>query len=131
MSDTYNIDLANRQVEINEWTYNNKMDSLFVLQLTFIALVFVGILMILKGQGVVPASFVWYSMGVLLFIVVVIIINRSVYTNTRRDTRYWNRKRFPGDNTMKSPLGLGDTSYLSYMDTVRGAYGSDVPDSRC
>ena len=130
MSDTYNIDLANRQIQINEWSYNNKMDTLFVLQLTFISLIFVGILMILKGQGVVPAAFVWYFMSVLLVIMVIVIINRAVYTNMRRDSRSWNRKHFPGDNAMKSPLTLGDTSYLTYMDSIRESYGP-ADSSRC
>ena len=125
----YNMDLATRQAQINEWEYNNKMDTLFVFQLLFISLVFVAILMILKVQGVIPGVFVWYTMGVLLILIVATIINRSVYTTMKRDTRFWNRKQFAGDNGTTSPLGPGDASYLSYIDAVRangeGVSGGD------
>ena len=106
----YNDDLTKRQIQVNEWAYNNKMDTLFIFQLIFISLLFVGILIALKLKGVVGAGFVWYSMAVLLILLIIIIVNRSVYTNTRRDTKYWNRKRFDGDNNMNSPLGRGDAS---------------------
>lgn len=120
----YNDDLTKRQIQVNEWAYNNKMDTLFIFQLIFISLLFVGILIALKLKGVVGAGFVWYSMAVLLILLIIIIVNRSVYTNTRRDTKYWNRKRFDGDNNMNSPLGRGDASYLTYIDSVRKAYPS-------
>ena len=32
----YNNQLATRQYEINEWSYNNKMDTLFVFQILFV-----------------------------------------------------------------------------------------------
>ncbi|NBO71492.1 hypothetical protein EBV26_13595 [bacterium] len=118
----YNDDLTKRQIQVNEWSYNNKMDTLFIFQLIFISLLFIGILISLKVKGVVGAGFVWYSMAVLLILLIIIIVNRSVYTNTRRDTKYWNRKRFDGDNTVSSPLGRGDASYLTYIDSIRKAY---------
>lgn len=128
-SSKYNTDLANRQVQVNEWSYNNKMDTLFVFQILFISLLFVGILLILKGQGIVNGSFVWYSMFITLVIDIVIIINRSVYTNSRRDNRFWNKKRFQDDNSRNSPLARGDASYQKYIDSVRSAYGA--PESSC
>jgi len=128
----YNDDLTKRQVQVNEWAYNNKMDTLFIFQLIFISLLFVGILIALKLKGVVGAGFVWYSMAVLLILLIIIIVNRSVYTNTRRDTKYWNRKRFDGDNNMNSPLGRGDASYLAYIDSIRKEYPSPTnPSSDC
>jgi len=123
-AEEYNIDLANRQTQVNEWAYNNKMDTLFVFQLMFISLLFVTILMVLKAQGFIAAGIVWYVMALLLIIVIIIIINRSVYTNTRRDTRYWTRKHFGEDNTKASPLARGDVSYQAYIDSVRKAYGA-------
>lgn len=128
----YNDDLTKRQIQVNEWAYNNKMDTLFIFQLIFISLLFVGILIALKLKGVVGAGFVWYSMAVLLILLIIIIVNRSVYTNTRRDTKYWNRKRFDGDNNMNSPLGRGDASYLAYIDSIRKEYPSPTkPSSDC
>lgn len=125
----YNNDLTQRQAQINEWSYNNKMDTLFVFQLIFISLLFIGILMSLKQTGVVGPGFVWYSMAIVLIIVVIIIVNRSMYTNTTRDVKFWNRRHFNGDNNMTSPMGLGDTSYLAYIDSIRAAFPPPVTDS--
>ena len=121
----YNTDLANRQIEINEWSYNNKMDTLFVFQLLFISLIFIGILLIFKGQGILGRSFTWYSIGIVSILVLLITINRYMYTINKRDHRHWNRKNFAGDNSKPSPLGRGDASYLTYIDQVRSYYGTD------
>jgi hypothetical protein len=125
-SDKYNIDLANRQVEINNWSYNNKVETLFVFQIMFISLLFVAILMLLKAQGVMGAAVVWYIMGILLLMIVLIIVNRAIYTNNTRDRRYWNKKHFADDYKKESPLTRGDTSYLSYIDSIRKAAGSGI-----
>jgi amino acid permease len=119
----YNIDLANRQIQVNEWAYNNKTDTLFFFQLLFISLMFVTVLMCVRSFGQLSGEFVWYSIGVLTLINVVIIINRSVYTNTKRDTRNWNKKKFGGDNTTDSPITRGDKNYQAYIDNVRSKYG--------
>jgi hypothetical protein len=116
--DQYNIDLATRQIEINEWSYNNKMDTLFVFQIMFISLLFVSILMILKASGVVGGPFVWYSLMIVFIIVVIIIINRSMYTANRRDDVYWNRRNFSDDNRKPSPLGPGASA--TYINEVKG-----------
>ena len=112
MSETgeYNIELLNRQIEISEWTYNNKMDTVFVFQIIFIALLFVGVLMILNKTGLVGWGFVLYSSIVVGVLVSIIIINRAVYTNSTRDKRHWTRKQFENDNSIDSPLGRGDNS---------------------
>ena len=123
-SNQYNIDLASRQVEINEWAYNNKMDTLFVFQVLFMAILFVSILLVLRSTGMIGGPFVWYSFGIVLLVVVMIIINRSMYTNKKRDMRLWNKRRFDDDNTKSSPLGPGDASYQSYLEGVRSKYGS-------
>ena len=125
----YNIDLANRQIQVNEWAYNNKNDTLFFFQLMFISLMFITIILCLKSMGFVGGEFVWYSIGVLALINVVIIINRSVYTNMKRDSRTWNKKHFSGDNNTPSPIQMGDKNYQSYIDSVRSNYGT--PKTQC
>jgi hypothetical protein len=127
----YNVDLANRQIQVNEWAYNNKTDTLFFFQLLFISLMFITILLCIRTTGQVSGEFVSYSIGVLTVINVVIIINRSVYTNTKRDTRTWNKKKFGGDNNMPSPILRGDKDYLSYIDSVRVTYGPRRGPTQC
>ena len=130
-AEEYNKDLAKRQTQINEWSYNNKMDTLFVFQLMFISLLFVGILLSLKGQGIVSGPFVWYSMGIVLILNILIIVNRSMYTNTKRDSKYWNRRHFNGDNNLSTPLSLGDPSRQSYIDSVKNAYSPSKSTTCC
>lgn len=125
-TDQYNIDLANRQIEINNWAYNNKMDTLFVFQIMFMAVLFISILMGFKKAGIIGSAFVWYSLGIIILLVVVIIVNRSMYTNNRRDNRLWNKRRFDDDNKMQSPLGRGDSSYQEYLDNLKDTYGSST-----
>lgn len=130
-ADQYNIDLANRQVEINTWSYNNKMDTLFVFQILFMSILFVAILMGLKTTGVIGAAFIWYSFTILCILVALIVINRSMYTNYRRDKRQWNKMHFNDDNTKPSPLGRDDESYNTYLDEVQSTYGSTTTTTDC
>jgi len=130
-TDQYNIDLANRQIEINNWSYNNKMDTLFVFQILFMAILFISILMGFKTTGLIGSAFIWYSLVVITILVVIIIVNRSMYTNNRRDTRLWNKRRFDDDNTKASPLGRGDASYQAYLDGVKSKYGSSSDSCNC
>ncbi len=119
----YNIDLATRQIQINEWAYENKMDTLFVFQIVFISILLVTIIFYLKEIGAFPSSFVWYVIFILAIIVGIIIINRAVFTAKRRDRRFWNRRRFEEDQKKASPIGGGDTNHLDYIDAIRAKYG--------
>jgi hypothetical protein len=118
--DTYNIQLAARQTEINEWAYNNKMDTLFVFQVLFLSILIVSILMMFSYSGVIGKAFVWYVFTILVMVDIIIIINRSIYTDRTRDRTQWNRIRFPGDNELISPKGV-DTQYINQ---IAAAYGS-------
>jgi len=113
-NEQYRIDLTNRQIEVNSWSYNNKMDTLFIFQVLFISLLFASILIALNKQGVVGSAFVWYSVIVVTLIDVIIVINRSVYTNNWRDQRYWNKRHFSDDNTLASPVSKAE--YVNVLE---------------
>ena len=127
----YNVDLANRQIEINEWSYNNKMDTLFVFQIMFMSIVFISILMSLKASGLIGGAFVWYVLFILIVLVALIIINRSMYTSNQRDTTSWNRIHFSDNNTKPSPVGTSDISYQPYLNQIESKYntGGEGPSS--
>jgi uncharacterized membrane protein len=91
----YNNQLAKRQNEINEWTFNNKLDTLFVFQLLFIVLLLCSVLVYLQKAGFYNTALLGVLSGLLIFIIVVTIANRAMYTNNTRDKRYWNRRKFP------------------------------------
>jgi len=87
-----------RQGEINEWQAQNKLDTLFFLQLTFLYFSVIVFLMFLRRTGIVPGATVMIVISVLTIILIGTLWNRSTYTVFSRDKRYWNR-RF---------IGLGD-----------------------
>lgn len=92
----YNSQLALRQNEINEWSFNNKLDTLFVFQLIFISLLAVSVLVYFQKAGFFNQALLGVFSGIFLFVMILVIANRAMYTNNTRDKRYWNRRVFPG-----------------------------------
>ena len=88
--------LANRKTEMNEWTVNNKKDTLFVYSSLFVMLSGLLLLTGLLRMELISTS-LWVGMGLCLIIVfVLILVNRSHYTNMLRNKRYWNKQIFEG-----------------------------------
>jgi hypothetical protein len=88
------INNARRQSQINEWSAYNKLDTLFVSQLTFIALVFLAPLLYLKSLYILPSGVFW-GIAMLIFIAVLMtIIWRVQYTDKSRSNQFWHRRRF-------------------------------------
>lgn len=93
MLDT-DIQNARRQSQINEWSAYNKLDTLFVSQLTFIALVFLAPLLYLKSLYILPSGVFW-GIAFLIFIAVLLtIVWRVQYTDKSRSNQFWHRRRF-------------------------------------
>jgi uncharacterized protein YeaC (DUF1315 family) len=103
----FNNDLSTRQYEINEWSYNNKMDTLFVFQLLFLSLVLSAIFLYLSKVGLFGTPLLGFLCGLLLLGVVIVLVVRSMYTANQRDQRYWNRRQF---NKKSVPQGSGPGS---------------------
>ena len=93
-------DTYSRQAEINEWQAQNKMDTLFFLQLLFIFLSVLVVSLYLRQIGVFPGSVVSILSGIGVVLLGLVLWNRASYTSSSRDQRYWNR-RF---------IGLGDAN---------------------
>lgn len=81
-----------RQAEINEWQAQNKLDTLFFLQSTFLFFTLVVFLIFLRQYGVVTNGMLWVIAGFFTLILVGILWNRASYTFNSRDKRYWNRR---------------------------------------
>jgi hypothetical protein len=101
----YNNQLATRQYEVNEWSYNNKMDTLFVFQLLFVTLALAAALMYVAKLGFVSQTVVGIVVGILLVIDILVLYNRYTYTNRTRNKRYWNKRNYP-----RRALPQGDDS---------------------
>lgn len=96
MSDhVIDADTTKRIYEMNEWTVQNKKDTLFVLSSLFIALSTLLLLTVLWRMGLSTGyTAAIYAVPVVI-VFVFILINRSQYTNNIRDQRYWNRENRP------------------------------------
>ena len=90
----YNNQLATRQYEINEWSYNNKLDTLFVFQLLFVTVLLVAGLTYLNRVGLLSMPILGMITAALLVVDIVVLMNRFRYTQKIRDQRYWNRRQF-------------------------------------
>jgi len=87
-------DLTRRQAEINEWYFNDKLETLFFLQMFFIVLLSMSIILYLQKNAYITAPFAAYITIFLLIIVIGTGVYRSRYTKETRDPRFWSRRRF-------------------------------------
>lgn len=108
---TSNLNIANRNSatagrtrEIKEWYYNNKLDTLFVFQLIFIGLCFLGVIAMLAKLGYISNAIVGILIGILVVALILVITNRAIYTEKVRDKRYWSKRVYA---VLGSPLPGG------------------------
>ena len=95
---------SSRQIEINQWEYENKMETLFFLQLMFVTLCLCAGVLYLRHSNIFTASVTYLSLVVLGIILILILLNRVSYTYKRRDKRYWNRGSIHGAGA----VGIGN-----------------------
>lgn len=81
-----------RQGEINEWQAQNKLDTLFFLQASFLYFTLVVVTIFLRQYGILPGSVMWTINVIFGIILAGILWNRASYTYNSRDKRYWNRR---------------------------------------
>jgi len=87
-------DLTRRQVEINEWYFGDKLETLFFLQLFFIVLLSAAIVLYLQKNGLITMPFAAFLTFILFGIVTGVGIYRWQYTASVRDSRFWNKRNF-------------------------------------
>jgi hypothetical protein len=130
-----NKDISRRQVEINNWYYENKRESLFVLQLTLIVMLTIVVILAFGSYGIVGQA------GANLLIAGAILVGagtwiyRWYYTSYIRDPRYWNHRTFPEDGVKDPPLpecaplsgssGSSEESVMSMSD-IRSLSGPEA-----
>jgi hypothetical protein len=94
-----------RQAEINEWQAQNKLDTLFFLQLLFLFFTLMVFLLFLRRYGIMTNGMLWIFGIFFTLVLIGTMWNRASYTSNSRDQRYWNR-RFIG----LEDAGLGASS---------------------
>ena len=90
----YDSQIAKRQFEINEWTAGSKRDTLFFMQVMFIALMIYVPLLYLNRIGIIPNSTLYMIGFLLLLAVIFTFVVRYQYSDKLRDNKYWSRRRF-------------------------------------
>ena len=90
-----NKEVIGRQYEINEWSNQNKLDTLYFLQLLFVILTFVSMLLFLKTNNIISQSLFALLTTLAGLFAVFVLIFRARYTKVVRDDRYWHKARFP------------------------------------
>jgi len=93
---------SKRQFEINEWYNNNKLETLFFLQMFFVASLIMIILVSLQKRGTIGGPLAATLSGIIAVAVGFVGLYRYYYTEATRDTRLWNRRRF-GTTTAPPP----------------------------
>lgn len=96
-STIFNRDMTRRQAEINEWYYENKRETLFVLQLTLLVVLTVVVTLSVAQYGWISQDGADYVMGIVVVMGVLTWVYRWYYTSKIRDPRYWSTRRFAGD----------------------------------
>jgi uncharacterized membrane protein len=125
-------DSKRRAMEINEWKYNSTMETLFVLQLTFLAIAFTVILLVLSKYGIVSKLYAIYTGATILAFFVIIGVIKQLYTKNIRDTRNWNERRFRDDHNIASlvppaVLSAASSANQQVCNAVKGTNTSTTP----
>lgn len=124
---TEDKNLAGRKYEMNQWSIGNKNDTLFVFSMLFIALSALILITVLWRMGIISST-LWVALGApIIMIFVLVVVNRSEYTNIFRDKRYWNRREFGKYGKIPTPLCPGALSSIeSGISSAESGIQSDV-----
>jgi hypothetical protein len=92
-----NQNMTRRQVEINNWYYENKRETLFVLQLVLLVVLTLVVILGVTSYGWIADDASDYLMGFVIVVGAATWIYRWYYTTKIRDPRYWNQRKFEQD----------------------------------
>jgi hypothetical protein len=87
-------DITRRQTEINEWYYNDKLETLFFLQLFFMVLLAMAIILYFQKNSFITAPFAAYITLILMGGVIGTGLYRNRYTSDFRDSRFWAKRNW-------------------------------------
>ncbi len=85
---------ATRQFEINEWTTENRQETIFVYQFIFFGILIATIIGGFYRTGLITGPLASFLTFIVTAIVVFLIVYRAQFTLFKRDKRYWNKRRF-------------------------------------
>ena len=100
-----NQDMTRRQVEINNWYYENKRETLFVLQLLLLVVLTLVVALSFVNWGWITQDGGDYLMTGVIVVGLGTWMYRWYFTSKIRDRRYWNQRQFPQDGSVAPPSG--------------------------
>jgi len=86
--------LAQRKYEMNEWSVQNKKETLFIYSMFFILISTIVFLSALLNIGIISSSLFTTLVIPLVVIFILVVIYRVRLTTNYRNRRYWNRRSF-------------------------------------
>jgi len=119
---------SKRQFEINEWYNQNKLETLFFLQLFFVSSLIMIIIVSVQKRAMLSPLIASILSVALAVIVIGVGVYRYYYTEGARDPRLWSRRRFgrvepppaPPADCPKEPEDEDDT----YMNQIAAGIGA-------
>jgi len=90
----FDTENTKRQFLVNEYYAQNKLESLFFLQVAFLAMITSLIVITLGRMGIFPWLFGKYVVFIIAAAAAILALYRFNYTRYTRDVRYWNKRKF-------------------------------------
>lgn len=90
----YNVNMATHQMHMNDYVYQNKMDTLFFFQILLFSILILCIFAYGASAGFFSTPLVIYVGLILIVINTIIFVSRYAYTVNLRDPNVWSRRRF-------------------------------------
>lgn len=109
-------DNSKRQFEINEYFYYNKLETLFFLQIFFMAALAMAIIYYLQKTILITTRMAGLLTTLLLIAVILTGVGRYFYTQRTRDHRLWNRRYFKKETPAEVSLLKCDNGGNITMD---------------
>jgi hypothetical protein len=113
-------DSMKRQTEINDWYYNSRLETLFILQMLFLGLSFMIFLSILASYQIISPYFVGYYAICVFIVLAMVWYFKNKYNKNNRDQNEWGKRRFPNDGVMSSNVSM-ETRQALVQSAMLGA----------
>lgn len=91
-----------RQIQLSQWTYRDKMETLFIYQLLFLGIMTTCLFAVLARIGFFDDKVVYLVGAMVLLVVGLVWYFRTSYTKGVRDKYTWDRRYFNDDFTKAS-----------------------------
>ena len=93
--------LAKRKYEMNEWSVQNKKETLFIYSLFFMLITGIVFLSALLNMGMISSTLFTGLIVPFIIIFIFVVIYRARLTGKLRNKRYWNRRDFEDEESRK------------------------------